>query len=129
MERAIEDMRREKVLRGTRESLLAKIRKGKAENTIENGMESSMWARNNNIRSVRLMTSYYHMPRSLLIFRKYLPDAEIIPHPVVPEGGGSALSPARLRLAFSEYNKYMATFLWNQLGLEDSFLIRLQGKL
>jgi uncharacterized SAM-binding protein YcdF (DUF218 family) len=128
VERTIEDMRREKALRGSRESLLAKIQKGKAENTIENGLESSRWARDNNIRSVRLMTSYYHMPRSLLIFRKYLPNAEIIPHPVMPEGGGSAFSPARLRLAFSEYNKYMATFIWNQLGLEDSFLMRLQGK-
>ncbi|MDR1477116.1 MAG: YdcF family protein [Rickettsiales bacterium] len=127
VERTIEDMRREKVLRGSRESLLAKIHKGKAENTIENGMESSRWARDNDIRSVRLMTSYYHMPRSLMIFRRYMPGTEIIPHPVMSESGGSAFSPARLRLAFSEYNKYVLTFLWNQLGLEDSFLLRLQG--
>ena len=35
-----------------------------ATNTIENGIEVSEYIRRNNVASVRLVTSYYHMPRS-----------------------------------------------------------------
>jgi uncharacterized SAM-binding protein YcdF (DUF218 family) len=130
VDRAIDELKKEKKLLGTREALRAKIQTGSAENTIENALESSRWVRENNISSVRLMTSYYHMPRSMMVFKKHMPEVRIIPHPIGPEGGGSAFqSAARLRLAFSEYSKYVATFVYNQLGIEDAFALRIQRNL
>lgn len=130
VDRAIDELKKERKFMGTRESLRAKIQIGSAENTIENALESRRWVKDGGISGVRLMTSYYHMPRSLMVFEKYLPDVEIVPHPVGPEGGGSVFASAeRLKLAFSEYNKYIATFVWNQIGLEDSFALKLQRNL
>ena len=49
----------------------------KALNTIENAYESSEWLRTNPAKEIFLVSSYYHLPRSKLIFEKYLPDIKI----------------------------------------------------
>ena len=42
-----------------------------AKNTIENAAEADQWLRKNpEITKVILITSYYHLPRSILIFEK-----------------------------------------------------------
>ena len=49
-----------------------------ARNTIENVSEVSNWLEENyQIKKIILVSSYYHLPRSLIIFRKFLPDVEI----------------------------------------------------
>ncbi len=53
-----------------------------AGNTVGNARAAAQWVREQNIRSVRLVTSDYHMPRALLEFRTALPEAEILPSPV-----------------------------------------------
>ena len=43
----------------------------KAKNTIENAFETDNWLKKNSeIQKVILITSYYHLPRSILIFKK-----------------------------------------------------------
>jgi uncharacterized SAM-binding protein YcdF (DUF218 family) len=128
VDRTIDELKRENKLQGTREAFRAKIQMdSRAENTIENGLDSRRWVRENKIGSIRLMTSYYHMPRSMVIFRKYMPDIRIVPHSVLSDD--SPWSSARIRLAFSEYNKYMVTLLWTALDVEDSFALRVQRSL
>ena len=56
-----------------------------ADSTRGNARETASWMREQGLRSLRLVTAAYHMPRSLLEFRRVLPDAEIVPHPVFPE--------------------------------------------
>lgn len=81
-----------------------------ADDTGSNAVESAAWIGANRLTSIRLVTSGYHMPRSLLEFRRTLPQLEIVPHPVFPDrvmlddwwrrpGTGS--------LVIVEFNKYL----------------------
>ena len=76
----------------------------KAENTSENATETHEWILDKNIKTIRLVTSNYHMMRSMLEFRKTLPDIKIIPHPVVPKDF-AAWKKEFWPITFSEYNK------------------------
>lgn len=88
-----------------------------AEDTGSNAIESAVWIRMNDVRSVRLVTSSYHMPRSLLEFRLTAPGVTIIPHPVFPEHvvvDEWWSRPGTASLVIREYNKYLlaATRHW-----------------
>ncbi len=81
-----------------------------ADNTAANAIESQEWVRKNNIKSIRLVTANYHMTRSILNFKKALPDVSIYKHPVIP----ADFKPWTQKfwpLTFSEYNKVLATWL------------------
>lgn len=83
---------------------------GHAENTVGNAAETALWVRKNGIASLRLVTSNYHMPRSLLEFHRMLPDTPIIPHPVFPETvrrEGWWTRPATAALIAGEYTKML----------------------
>ena len=71
-----------RMFRRTQSDLESRVRIGDATNTAGNAAETSAWIRRHDIRSIRLVTASYHMPRSLLEFRYALPDITIIPHPV-----------------------------------------------
>lgn len=88
-----------------------------AEDTGSNAIESAVWIRTNKLSSIRLVTSSYHMPRSLLEFRATVPGVEIIPHPVFPEHVMVSewwARPGTASLVIAEYNKYLlaATRHW-----------------
>jgi len=81
-----------------------------AADTPGNAQESASWVRANRLRSVRLVTSNYHMPRSLLEFRGAMPDLEIAPHPVFSDRvliDEWWRRPGTAALVVTEYNKYL----------------------
>jgi uncharacterized SAM-binding protein YcdF (DUF218 family) len=53
-----------------------------AEDTIGNAREIADWARRNSFHSLIVVTSDYHMPRSLMEIRGALPGVTLIPYPV-----------------------------------------------
>ena len=55
-----------------------------ADNTVGNARETAAWMAARGFRSLRLVTADYHMPRSLIEFRRAMPDIRIIGHPVFP---------------------------------------------
>src|SRR5690606_7585123 len=55
-----------------------------ADDTIGNARETAAWMRREGLGSLRLVTAQYHMPRSVLAFRRTMPDVQIIAHPVFP---------------------------------------------
>ena len=64
---------------------LSKIAVGyQAINTVGNARETADWVQANHIKSIRLVTGSYHMPRALVEFEKQMPDVVIIPNPVIP---------------------------------------------
>jgi uncharacterized SAM-binding protein YcdF (DUF218 family) len=82
-----------------------------AGNTLGNARESAQWIRQQGFRSLRLVTAWYHMPRSLLEFYRAMPEIDIQAHPVFPDQvkqehwwawRGTA------SLLVSEYVKYLA---------------------
>jgi uncharacterized SAM-binding protein YcdF (DUF218 family) len=81
-----------------------------ASNTASNATETQNWIKNKNVKSIRLVTSNYHMARSLLMFKKQMPHIEIYKHPVTP-GGFEPWGRQFWKLTFSEYNKWLATWL------------------
>lgn len=80
-----------------------------SRNTLENAIFARELIVKNNVRSMLLITSRYHMKRSLLIFRNILPkDVAIYPHPVTGKGAAEAWwsHGGSQRLLFSEFYKY-----------------------
>jgi uncharacterized SAM-binding protein YcdF (DUF218 family) len=55
-----------------------------AQDTIGNADETRNWATNWRFKRLIVVTSSYHMPRSLIELGRALPGVELIPHPVVP---------------------------------------------
>jgi len=77
-----------------------------------NALETAQWMRRRGYHSLRLVTSWYHMPRSLVDFRRAMPDVAIIPHPVFSDQVTQARWWSRhgtASLLISEYAKYLAS--------------------
>jgi uncharacterized SAM-binding protein YcdF (DUF218 family) len=75
-----------------------------ADSTRSNAGEVADWARRHGFRSVRVITSNYHMPRALAEIAATLPQgvrivADAVPAPLTP------------RLAVTEYLKFLAARL------------------
>lgn len=50
-----------------------------AFSTHSNALETAIWAQNHQFKTIGVVTSRLHMPRSLLVFHQIIPDIEIIP--------------------------------------------------
>jgi uncharacterized SAM-binding protein YcdF (DUF218 family) len=80
-----------------------------ALDTRGNASEAARWVRERGFRSVIVVTSAYHMPRTLTELRRVLPEADLIPYPV-ESGYNLATWPrnkAVLKLLALEYGKYL----------------------
>ena len=53
-----------------------------AASTRGNAAEIAAWARAGRVRSLRIVTAGYHMPRAMLELRRAMPDHALVPHPV-----------------------------------------------
>jgi len=83
-----------------------------AHDTAGNADEARSWATQRRYGSLIIVTASYHMPRSLAELSLALPDAHLIPHPIMPAGFPESrwwLSPAIARKLFSEYIKFLPT--------------------
>lgn len=81
-----------------------------ARSTEGNARESYRWLTENGLKSVRLVTANYHMNRSLLEFRRIMPDIELVPNPVFPREVQEPywfVRPGTLYLLGNEYHKYL----------------------
>ncbi len=80
-----------------------------AENTIGNAEETKQWLAGQKYKSILLVTSHYHMPRSLSEFKALMPGLVIIPEPVIVNGFKSHwwLADEYRKIVLSEYHKYL----------------------
>jgi len=81
-----------------------------ADNTRGNAEETAEWIRKEGFSSLLLVTANYHMPRSLLEFKRLMPGVRIVPHPAFPQGfkADQWWRHARsFKLVTSEYVKYL----------------------
>lgn len=80
-----------------------------SRNTLENAIFARELLLRHHVRSMLLITSRYHMKRSLLIFRNVFPkDVAIYPYPVTVKSSGEEWwsHGGSLKLLFSEFYKY-----------------------
>ena len=81
-----------------------------ATDTTGNARETARWMAAEGLRSLRLVTASYHMPRSLAEFRRVMPDVVLVPHPVFTDTAQIETwwsSPRSLGLIASEFAKYL----------------------
>lgn len=94
----------------------------KAQNTAQNATEVGQWSAHNDITSIRLVTSAYHMPRAWLELRRARPDLEIRIHPVLPLQDDFR-NGTFWRITFEEYHKTIIAFvntrLWPEINVGD----------
>jgi len=81
-----------------------------ADDTEGNAVETARWMEDEGFHSLRVVTANYHMPRSLVEFRRALPGVTLVPHPVSPvkvrlDGWWSW--PGTAELIVGEYSKYL----------------------
>lgn len=82
-----------------------------ARTTLGNANETAQWARDKGYASLIVVTSNYHMPRSLHLLDAAMPDVTLIAHPVERNGGSVWTNLAVARILVSEYAKYVVTLV------------------
>jgi uncharacterized SAM-binding protein YcdF (DUF218 family) len=87
----------------------------RARNTIGNAIETRRWMRTHHFSTVAVVTSNYHMPRTLIELDHALQESDrIVPHPVVTDGFDPDSwwrSAPVARLVASEYVKFLASWV------------------
>jgi uncharacterized SAM-binding protein YcdF (DUF218 family) len=86
----------------------------KALDTRGNARETRKWIDKHGYDSIILVTSNFHMPRSITEFALAMPGVRVVPHPVVPRGFPEEawwLHLGTARLLLSEYLKFLPAAL------------------
>jgi uncharacterized SAM-binding protein YcdF (DUF218 family) len=84
-----------------------------ALNTVGNAQETRRWVHQRGYRSLLVVTSSYHMPRTMVEFGRHMPDVELIPAPVVTERlQDMALlhDPRLVKTLMLEYTKFLVAY-------------------
>ena len=86
-----------------------------ADNTYENALAIKDWTKEQKVKSVLLVTSFYHMPRSLFEISKQTPDIQYYPVPVFINQSTHWMLTRSAWLLFIEYNKFIIRFIQFQI--------------
>lgn len=91
-----------------------------AQDTIGNAFETAQWIHDKGYSSVLVVTSNYHMQRSLMELRRTDPKTQFIPYPVVISDLRTRAwyaEPNALRTLLSEYVKILLAYARDTSGL------------
>ena len=82
----------------------------KAKNTFENALELTRWLDEKyDIKNIILVSSYYHLPRSYIVFKKFIKDKDILLSPVNYKINFNENIIFHVRLIILEYFKIIYT--------------------
>tara|TARA_X000000950_G_scaffold287208_1_gene398616 strand:+ start:2453 stop:3043 length:591 start_codon:yes stop_codon:yes gene_type:complete len=82
----------------------------KSKNTFENAFEVKRWLNEkNDIKNLILVSSYYHLPRSYIVFKKLIKDKDILLSPVNYKINFNKNIIFHVRLIILEYFKIIYT--------------------
>jgi uncharacterized SAM-binding protein YcdF (DUF218 family) len=90
-----------------------------AVDTTGNAIEIAEWARHHHLRSLRVVTASFHMPRSLLEIGRLTPGIDLVSHPVFPplvRLDDWWFSPGTADLLAREYTKLLLS--WARIAVE-----------
>jgi len=85
-----------------------------SESTFDNAVVIADWAKKNQLYNINVITSYYHMPRSMLLLKKFTEKVNYYAYPVKKEKSKhSNLLPDMLFTLFlmQEYIKYLLSLI------------------
>ena len=82
-----------------------------ATNTFENALETANWIEANEYKNVIIVTSDYHMKRSLHIIKNFSKGTNFFPHHVQSKllNNMNITKFEKLRIVLLEYSKYLYT--------------------
>ena len=85
----------------------------RSRNTLENAQEVDKWLKENkDIKTIILVSSYYHLPRSIMIFEKKInSNVKIYPKPAIQNINFRNQFFFHIRLIISEYLKVIYTIV------------------
>ena len=89
-----------------------------ATTTFENALETRKWAEKKKLKTLEVLTSHYHMPRALLLFKEVMPEYRLIPISIRPDPF-AITDPHTLKIVMREYHKWLITLFDLTLGLES----------
>ena len=81
-----------------------------ATTTKENAIETRDWIKKHKISSILLVTSFYHMPRSLIELKHVIPNIDVVPVAIWPKYFTESVAWLHTRSAFhllNEYHKFL----------------------
>jgi uncharacterized SAM-binding protein YcdF (DUF218 family) len=90
-----------------------------AHDTKSNADETKAWADNWGFVKLLIVTSTYHMPRSLTELGSVMPDVVLVPYPVISRNFRNErwwLHPGTARLLLSEYLKFLPSAVRYAIG-------------
>jgi uncharacterized SAM-binding protein YcdF (DUF218 family) len=94
-----------------------------AASTRGNAVETAAWAQAEALRSLRIVTAGYHMPRAMVELRRALPGLRLVEHPVPSaalRAPGALWRPQVWALLAGEYARYLGAWA----GLSGAFAPR-----
>ncbi|MEP5701367.1 MAG: YdcF family protein [Sneathiella sp.] len=85
-----------------------------AKDTVGNAYEASLWAEEHDFKDLIIVTSAYHMPRSLIEIKRQIPDMTL--HAYAPQGDAAELQnwwrrPKVIYVLAAEFNKYIVSLI------------------
>jgi uncharacterized SAM-binding protein YcdF (DUF218 family) len=98
-----------------------------ALDTIGNANETADWIRQNTYARILVVTSNYHMPRSLMELSQASPEVSFVAYPVTHadlKNEAWLADPVALRTLFTEYAKYSLARLRNWSGAKAASGLR-----
>tara|TARA_Y100001954_G_C15602204_1_gene498551 strand:- start:117 stop:683 length:567 start_codon:yes stop_codon:yes gene_type:complete len=85
-----------------------------SESTIENAKEIILWAKSNSFKEISVITSYYHMPRSILLLNHYESDIKYNQYPVQKKNYNNSNFTNVIKKNFflyEEFFKFVVTYI------------------
>ncbi len=79
-----------------------------ARTTRGNALETASWARAEQVKTLLIVTSWFHMPRALVELRRAMPAQMLLPYPVGQLHAGDLVHVLGIRRLIGEYHKYLA---------------------
>jgi uncharacterized SAM-binding protein YcdF (DUF218 family) len=98
-----------------------------AASTRGNAAEAAAWARAEEMRSLRIVTAGYHMPRAMLEMRRALPGIRLVEHRVPSSAlraPGALRRPQLWALLAGEFARYLGAWA----GLSGAFVPRREAQ-
>ena len=79
-----------------------------ARTTRGNALETASWARAERVRTLLVVTAWFHMPRALVELRRAMPSLTLVPYPVGQPNASDLTNGSAARRVIGEYHKYVA---------------------
>ena len=86
-----------------------------ADNTFQNALAIKDWIAQQQVKSALLVTSFYHMPRSLFEISKQTPNLKVYPVSVFLKQQEHWIRSRSAWLVFVEYNKFIIRYIQFQI--------------